>query len=123
MIGSLPQIKSLETSLYVLLRSLPVSSLSFTGCLGHICFSIWQLTKSALICVGEREGVRACVCFGERWSEVYVNVHTDSVAHSQTLMLNKYQTESDKGMTNQKRVIVSKASRLKVTKYFGSEPY
>lgn len=38
-------------------------------------------------------------------------------------MLNKYQTESHKDMTNQKRIIVSKANGLKATKYFGSEPY
>lgn len=60
------------------------------------------------------------VCVSEKMSEV--NVHTNSIAHSQTLMLSKYQTESDKDMTNQKHIIVSKANRLKVTKYFGSEP-
>lgn len=115
--------KSLESSLYVLPRSLPISWSSFTGYLGHICFSIWQLTKSTHTCVRECGGVRACVCFREWWSEVYVNVHTNSIPCSQTLMLNKYQTESDTDMANQKCIIVSKANRLKVTKYFGSELY
>lgn len=113
--------KSFETCLYVLLGSLLISLSSSTRCLGHICFSIRQLTKSAHLCA--RGGVRECVCYREWWSEVNVDVHTGSVPHSQTLLLNKYHTESDKGMTNQKHIIVSKANRLKVTKYFGTVPY
>lgn len=49
--------KSLETSLYVLLGSLPIFLSSFTGCLGHICFSVWQLTKSVRVHVWEHRDV------------------------------------------------------------------
>lgn len=48
--------KSLETFLYVLLGSLPILS-SFTGCLRHTCFFVWQLAKSVHVCVWECGGV------------------------------------------------------------------
>lgn len=60
--------KSLETSIYVLLESLAISLSSFTGCLGHISFSIWQLSKSALVCVCEHGGgLDVCVLECDAW--------------------------------------------------------
>ena len=122
MIWSRPQIKALKHLFMYCSGVYQSPCLLSQGVLDIRQFSVWQLTKSSLVCVGERGGARASVHFGEWRSGLYGSVHTNSIPHAQTLVLNKYQTESDKDMTNQKRIIVSKANRLKVTKYFGSEP-
>lgn len=110
--------KSLETIIYVLLQNLASHCLLSQLILVMFAFPCGShLHLSSFWCVSMRETWGA---FWRCWLEGFGSGHVHGEPHSVTRWTNSRMNQIR--LWQNRNIIVSKANRLKVTKYFGKEP-